>query len=234
MDDKYRNMFPKSADPCYVRGMSSLTLGGGIPSSDRQMPHIYCPSLRGLSVRVADAAFLMPRIDHNQTVKDAKGCGHWASTIAADPFGSNSAYFTALVAAGYVGVVNWPSSILLEGQTRQQMSTIPATPDTEYRYLANAQDFGLSTLGFILTPDHAAVALKLGLRNLVLHPGLLLDVDAAGVSMIRGALSSIVANVKAMEPTATVRLYTSDWHESILGLSDVTCDGLVCFEAARP
>ena len=214
--------------------MRSLTIGGGLPWADRQTPHIFCPSIRGLSARVADAAFLMPRIDHNRTVLDAEGCGHWAGAIAADPFGSNSAYFNALVAAGYSGVVNWPSSILLEGQTQQQMSTIPATPTTEYSYLANAKTFGLTTMGFILTPEHAAAALKLGLKDLVLHPGVLLGVDIAGGAMIRGALSAIVSKVKELESGVSVRLYTSDWHEHRLGLSHVNCDGYVHFEDAQP
>lgn len=213
--------------------MTDFTIGSAVPSLNAQRPHIYCPCLQGLSARLADAAILIPRMDNNQTIKDANGYGHWAATIAADPFGSNTAYFKALTTAGYKGVVNWPSAILLEGQTQQQMSTIPATPNAEYQYLAKAQTFGLQTLGFILTPDHAAAALQVGLDHLVLHPGVLLDVDKAGASMLRGALSAIITRIRSMNRQATVMLYTSDWHEQSLGLSEIACDGFVHFEGTQ-
>lgn len=194
--------------------------------------HIYCPSLFGLSARLADATLLMPRIDQNRCVRETKGHGHWAAAVTADPFGSTSAYFTALREAGYTGVVNWPSSILLEGHTQQQMSTIPATPPAEYAYLAMAQRNGLKTLGFILTPDHAFDALAAGVNNLILHPGILLDIDSAGARMIRRSLESIIGAIKRLNKDAKVFLYSSDWHEETIGLSDIACDGYVRFEEA--
>ncbi len=210
--------------------MKTITIGSAVPNPEMQRQHIYCPSLQGLSARLADASFLMPRIDQNQRVKETKGHGQWAAAIAADPFGSNTAHFRALKEAGYSGVTNWPSSILLEGQTQQAISTIPATPLAEYHYLANAQEAGLSTLAFFLTPDQAADALAAGLRSLVLHPGILLDVDEAGGAMIRGALGSIIASVKQISPEISVHVYTSQWHDQVIGLSQVTCDGFVRLE----
>lgn len=204
-----------------------MTIGSDRPNPTGETPHIYCPALHGLSTRLADAAFLMPRIDQNRHVKEADGHGHWAACIAADPFGSNAAYFARLLANGYSGVVNWPSSILLEGQTRQEFSTIPATPATEYAYLAKACDAGLQTRAFFLTPEQATEAKAAGLKDLILHPGILLDVDDAGSEMILRALSSIVATVKAQSPNVTVMIYTSDWHEELLQLSRLDCDGFV-------
>ncbi|MEP5153257.1 phosphoenolpyruvate hydrolase family protein [Planktotalea sp.] len=212
--------------------MSTFTISGKRADPDLKNQHIYCPSLQGLSARLADAAFLMPRMDQNRHVKNASGHGHWAAAIAADPFGSNSAFFNALRTAGYNGVVNWPSSILLEGDTQQQMSTIPATPSAEYQFLANAQDAGMQTMGFILTPDHAADALAAGIKTLILHPGILLDVDFAAKTMIRRALEAIIVGVKKAEPKARVYLYVSDWHERMIDLTDMTCDGFVRFEEA--
>lgn len=209
--------------------MEFMTLGSAKPEPDTMVQHIYCPSLQGLSARLADASFLMPRMDQNRSVKEAKGHGHWAGAIAADPFGSNSVYFNALIEAGYSGVVNWPSSILLEGRTQQQMSTIPASPAAEYAYLQKAHAFGLKTLGFILTPDHAAMALSAGIKNLVLHPGILFDVDDAGAKMMRRALETIIRSVKTRDKTASVYLYTSHWHDQTVGLSELVCDGFVRF-----
>lgn len=210
--------------------MNMFTIGSALPATGLKSNHIYCPSLRGLSAHLADAAFLIPRVDQNRIVKEANGHGHWAAAVAADPFGSNDAHFKTLKEMGYTGVVNWPSSILLEGRTQQQMSTIPATPATEYAYLAKAQENGLKTLGFILTPDHAIAALSAGIKDMVLHPGILLEFDAASTAMIRNALSSIINTVKRMDANASVRLYTSQWHDHAVGLYDVACDGFVRFE----
>jgi len=214
--------------------MDTITIGSATPALGLPHQHIYCPSLHGLSARLADATFLMPRIDQNKQVKETPGHGHWGAALAADPFGSNTAYLSALVEAGYSGVANWPSCILLEGQTQQQMTTIPATPASEYAYLAKAQQLGLQALGFFLTPDHAVEALTAGVKNLVLHPGILFDVDAASGSMIRGALEAIISSVKHSDAEATVRLYTSDWHDAAIGLSRVACDGFVRFEHSTP
>lgn len=207
-----------------------MTIGGAEPARDIQNRHIYCPSLGGLSARQADAAFLVPRMDQNHRVKGTVGHGHWAAAIAADPFGSNTAHFRALLEAGYTGVTNWPSSILLEGDTQQQMSAIPATPAAEYSYLAKAQDVGLDTIGFILTPDHSADALARGLKNLALHPGILLNVDADGATMICNSLRAIIAGIKRLDKDAKVHIYTSDWHDALFRLSDLECDGAIRFE----
>jgi len=210
--------------------MDLLTIGGAKPAPETQIRHIYCPSLVGLSARLADAAFLIPRMDQNKQATDNNGYGHWAATVAADPFGSTSSYFSALREANYTGVVNWPSSILLEGHTQQQMSTIPATPSAEYAYLAMAQRNGFETLGFILTPDHASAALAAGIKDLILHPGILLDVDSSGAHMIRRSLESIILAIKRLDKDAKIFLYTSDWHDETIGLSNIACDGFVRFE----
>lgn len=213
--------------------MENFTIGSSAPNPGIKGQHIYCPSLQGLSARLADATFLMPRIDQNQRVKETKGHGQWAAAIAADPFGSNSTHFRALIEAGYSGVVNWPSSILLEGQMQQAISTIPASPKAEYSYLAKAQAAGFDTLAFFLTPDQATEALAAGLKNLVLHPGILLDIDEAAGAMIRGALASMIASLKQTEPDVKVLVYTSNWHDSTTGLSQIACDGFVRFIEAQ-
>jgi len=210
--------------------MDFITLSSNAPSARAHGQHIYCPNLHGLSARLADASFLMPRMDQNQAVKDNSGHGQWAATIAADPFGSNNAYFNALRTAGYKGITNWPSAILLEGQTQQQMSTIPATPKSEYSYLATAQSMGLQTMGFILTPDHAVDALEAGISTLVLHPGILLDVDYDGAKLIRSSLSAIIAAIKRQDGAAKIYIYTSDWHDQNFDLASLRCDGFVRFQ----
>ena len=182
--------------------MTTMTIGSALPNPADDVQHIYCPALAGLSVRLADAAFLMPRIDQNRHVKEASGHGHWAACIAADPFGSNAAFFAGLRASGYTGVVNWPSSILLEGQTRQEFSSIPATPATEYAYLARARDAGLQTRAFFLTPEQATEAARMAdavvvgsaIVNRMAEPG----ADTEGVVDFVRSLSSAVRTARTV------------------------------------
>ena len=103
-----------------------IITGHDAPRTDG-LDTIFCPCLVGLTETQADLAFVMPRMDHNRVLRETPGHGRWAGVLASDPFGTEAAFHAALRAAGYRGVANWPSSILLEGTTRQSMSTIPAS-----------------------------------------------------------------------------------------------------------
>lgn len=191
---------------------------------------IYCPSLAGLTPAQADLAFVMPRMDHNRAVRENARQGDWAALLASDPFGSEAALLTQLRDVGYRGVTNWPSSILLDGGLRQAMSTIPASPEFEYAFLGRARDAGLETMAFFRSLEQARAALSAGLRQLVLHPGLL-EIDSTETGQrIAGSLTRLVDTIKNEAADATVFAYTSDWHEGLLRLSALPVDGHVWLE----
>ncbi|MEP3332363.1 phosphoenolpyruvate hydrolase family protein [Sedimentitalea sp.] len=204
--------------------------GTSDPDASRESV-IFCPSVFGLTAPQADLAFLMPRLDHNRTLRDAPCRGDWAAVLASDPFGSEIRAFRQLIAKGYRGVVNWPSSILLDGMIRQSMTTIPASPEFEYAYLVRAQAAGLETMAFFRSLEQARAALKAGLTQLVLHPGVLDIEDASAGKMLLGSLERLVETLKGDGSNPTILVYTSDWHERILGLSSLPVDGLVQLKA---
>ena len=202
------------------------------PSGDAgTAEQIYCPALYGLTARQADLAFLMPRLDHNRAVRETRRTANWAALLASDPFGSEDALFASLSGLGYTGILNWPSSILLDGAIRQSMSTIPASPQLEYEFLARAQKAGFETLAFFLSLAQARDALTAGLRRLVLHPGLFDKKGPANRDMVLGSLQRLIETIKADGKGIEILAYTSKWHEDLVPLSALDVDGLVWCEA---
>lgn len=207
--------------------MQHLILTGHDDTATSLAETIYCPCLVGLSEVQADLAFVMPRMDHNRALREAEGRGRWAAVLASDPFGSEATFLTALRAADYRGLANWPSSTLLEGATRQSMSTIPATPEFEYAYLARAAAAGFETLAFFVSLDQARQAIDAGLTRLVLHPGLRDAPDADSADIFRGALQSIIDAIRIEAPQVETFAYTSALHDRELGLFQLRADGFV-------
>ncbi|CAD0184649.1 hypothetical protein RUESEDTHA_01531 [Ruegeria sp. THAF57] len=211
--------------------MTTLTLTGAQSDNSTEANRIYCPTLNGLTVAQADLAFVMPRLDHNRAVRETPRQGDWAALLASDPFGSEVAMFSQLYALGYRGITNWPSSILLDGALRQSMSTIPASPEFEYAFLARAQQAGFRTLAFFISLAQGRGALKAGLKHLVLHPGLLEVETRESSALVLGSLQRIIDTIRTEAPDATIYAYTSDWHERSVPLSTLEVDGLVRCEA---
>lgn len=212
--------------------MTTLTLTGTQSAAPVADNRIYCPALNGLTAAQADLAFVMPRLDHNRAVRETPCNGGWAALLASDPFGSEAALFAQLYELGYRGITNWPSSILLDGSLRQSMSTIPASPEFEYDFLARAQRAGFRTLAFFISLAQARAALKTGLDHLVLHPGLLEVETAESGALVLGSLQRIIDTLRAEAPKVTIYAYTSDWHERSVPLGTLEVDGLVRCEAA--
>lgn len=212
--------------------MKNLTLTGA-PSPDPSLTdRIYCPALSGLTVSQADLAFVMPRLDHNRVLRETPRQGDWAAILANDPFGSEATMLSQLYELGYRGVTNWPSSILLDGTLRQSMSTIPASPEFEYAFLARTKSAGFETLAFFISLAQARAAVSAGLANLVLHPGLL-DVDSPeSGALVLGSLQRLIETIRDEAQQVSVFAYTSTWHEGMVPLSTLNVDGLIWCEGA--
>ena len=213
--------------------MYEIALAGRAGNHPANAPRLYCPSLIGLTASQADLAIVMPRIDHNRQLRETSCQGQWAAIMACDPFGSEEAFFRDLSALGYTGLANWPSTILLDGEIRRSMATIPATPEQEYAALARAKADGWNTLAFFRSLDLARAAISAGLNWLVLHPGLINPESVGSRDMITAALNRICIAIRNEAPNCKSYLYTSDWHDRAIMPEDLDVDGHVRLEAAQ-
>ncbi len=210
--------------------MIKMALTGSRTETPDQSNRIFCPALHGLTPPQTDLAFVMPRMDHNRQVRENHRQGDWAALLASDPFGSEATMFGRLHEIGYLGVTNWPSSILLDGTLRQSMSTIPASPEFEYDFLARAQEAGFQAMAFFLSLDQARAALRAGLTRLVLHPGILDVRSEESGAMVLGSLQRLIDAIRAEAKDVSILAYTSAWHEDSVPLGTLAVDGLVWLE----
>lgn len=211
--------------------MTSFCLTGkSVAKTTSDATTIFCPATHGLTAAQVDLTFLIPRLNHNGVVRDSQRWGEWAALLACDPFGTEALLFDALRAKGYLGVTNWPSSILLQGQAQQAMSTIPASADYEYAYLARAASAGFKTMAFFRSLSQAQLALARGIDCLIMHPGILEPNDAEACEYLQQQLQKRIKTIRAEAPDATILAYTSDWHEHFIALNELPVDGLVRLE----
>jgi predicted TIM-barrel enzyme len=208
---------PFIADYCwYSFSMKRFLLTGNPHSTSADGTVIYCPALAGLSGSQADLAIVMPRIDTNRALiveRDPEFEGY-AGVLTCDPFGTAASFLSRLADHGYQGVANWPSTIFFEGQTKHSMASIPATPELEYAWLANAQKSGFQTLAFFRSLEQGRAALNTGLRQLVLHPGLITQDERGPVELLTASLRELTDSLHRQAMDTEIFFYD---HESLSG-----------------
>lgn len=229
------NNLPIIADYCwYTFFMKRIQLTGNLHSISAGFAGIYCPALAGLSGTQADLAIVMPRIDNNRALfveRDTDFDGY-AGVLTCDPFGTAASFLRRLADHGYQGVANWPSTIFFEGQTKHSMASIPATPELEYAWLANAQKSGFQTLAFFRSLEQGRAALNAGLRQLVLHPGLVTQNDRGPVELLTASLRELSERLHRQATDTKIFFYD---HESLSGSisgEDIGVEGVISYRAS--
>lgn len=210
--------------------MKDILLTGSKAKNNPSSNLIYCPSLEGLTSTQADLAYVMPRVNHNQAVREAGKQGDWAAVLACDPFGSHSTLFKEILDLGYKGIANWPSSILVDGSMRQWISTIPVSPELEYDFLIQAERTGLDSLAFFCSLDQARLALDKGLRKLVLHPGIIDVENQVSGQALHRSLINMIKSIRYEEPEIAIYAYTSQSHQQVLNVDELGADGTIYYE----
>lgn len=212
--------------------MTDFHLTGAMGSKAVGGKRIYCPAISGLSGRLADLAIVMPRIDNNRALCADTGSetGSFAGVLACDPFGTPSSFLRRLRDHGYSGVANWPSAILFEGQTKHWMASIPATPELEYAWLANAQKEGFETLAFFRSLEQGQGALDAGLRQLVLHPGLVPKDEMGPRKLLIASLRGLIEKLGRKEPKANILMYDHVGLGGTITAQDLNAQGVVSYE----
>ncbi len=195
--------------------------------------HIYCPTLHGLNGRQADLAMVMPRLDNNRALFDTRPTegSSYAGVLTCDPFGTADSFLRRLADHGYVGVSNWPSAILFQGHTKRMMASMPATPELEYAWLAGAQRHGFQSLAFFRSLEQGRAALSAGLRQLVLHPGLIPQTTGGPPDLLIASLRDLIEKLRHQVGDVDILLYEHVGLNEAVQATDVGADGAVTFMA---
>lgn len=206
----------------------------GVPtSSPEQETRIYCPTLQGLTGRQSDLAMVMPRVDNNRALLDPNASkeASYAGVLTCDPFGTADSFLHRLAEHGYIGVSNWPSSILFQGQIKLLMASMPATPELEYTWLAGAQRNGFQTLAFFRSLEQGRAALRAGLRKLVLHPGLIAQTKGGPPNQLIASLHGLIEKLHRQAGDVEILLYEHVSLGKVTQAENVGADGVVTYLA---
>lgn len=173
---------------------------------------IFCPILSSFTAVQADCAAMIPSGDANSLLQTQLAhikTDHdlTVGVFCSDPFLNPDLLFEELYDKGVRQVINWPSLILLDHNTKQAMQSIGLEASSEYEYLATAQEKGLKAFAMISSLNQAKKAIASGLTSLVVHPGFQLKRSAETINSLNEALVKLVENIVEIDPTLEIYLY---------------------------
>ncbi|SMP35443.1 Phosphoenolpyruvate hydrolase-like [Shimia sagamensis] len=176
---------------------------------------------------------VMPRLDNNRALFDIRPVERvsYAGVLTCDPFGTADNFLRRLADHGYVGVSNWPSAILFQGHTKRMMASMPATPELEYAWLAGAQRHGFQSLAFFRSLEQGRAALSAGLRQLVLHPGLIPQTTGGPPDLLIASLGDLIEKLRHQVDGVEILLYEHVGLNEAVQATDVGADGALIFKA---
>ena len=147
---------------------------------------VFLPALDGFPPRLWHLVALLPVLDINGALRAALAAGRpfraappIAGLFACDPFLRLADLAAALRRAGIMTVVNYPSVQLLEGETAAALATVGYRAEAEFRLLQRLAAEGFTPVACATTRRAADAALGLGLRRILLHPGIAPPADPA-------------------------------------------------------
>ncbi|CAL5870896.1 uncharacterized protein PFLUO_LOCUS5137 [Penicillium psychrofluorescens] len=125
-------------------------------------------------------AGLMPYSDANQVVVEmasevlpvVEDTPVLAGVCGTDPFRSMANFLPELQKLGFVGVQNFPTVGLIDGQFRQNLEETGMGYDREVEMIATAHRLGLVTTPYVFGPDDAVQMARAGADVIVAHAGL--------------------------------------------------------------
>lgn len=148
---------------------------------------VWLPALLPFAPRFWRLAVNLPVLDVNGTLAAAlaarrpfRVAAPVAGVFACDPFLRVRDLRAALGRAGIREVVNYPTVQLHDGESAATLAALGMRAEDEFRILLALAEGGLSPIACATSPGAAARALAMGLRRVLLHPGLAPRVDPAG------------------------------------------------------
>lgn len=140
---------------------------------------IWLPALAPFPPHLWPLVSLLPVLDINGALAAALAAQRpfrtappIAGIFACDPFLRPADLAAGLHRAGIRAVVNAPSIQLFDGETGAELGSVGYRAEAEFRLLLRLAEQGLEPIACVTSRTAADLALSLGLRRLLLHPGL--------------------------------------------------------------
>jgi predicted TIM-barrel enzyme len=153
----------------------------------RRARAVFVPALAPFVPRLWPLVGLLPILDFNGALLAAlaarrpfRAAPPVAAVFVCDPFLRVADLAAALKRAGIAAVVNHPSVQVFEGETAAALAAVGYRAEAEFRVLRQLAEAGLAPIAAAASRSAADAALALGLRRILLHPGLAASADPAG------------------------------------------------------
>ncbi len=192
----------------------------GLDPPERQRS-LYLPALATFPPETWPLVALLPVLDINGALRAAleaqrpfRSAPPAVGIFACDPFLRLADMAALLRRAGVTTVVNYPTVELFEGETAAALAAVGYRAEAEFRLLLRFAELGFGVIACAASRRAVDAALDLGLRRVLLHPGLAVPeqpaawwAERAGHVAIEGgeALAWDVP-VQASRPSRRIRL----------------------------
>jgi predicted TIM-barrel enzyme len=171
---------PRAAD---LQPRADLT---GLRAEDRARS-VFIPALASFPPATWTLAAHLPVLDVNGALAQAlDGARGWrdappvAGIFACDPFLRLPDLAALLGRAGIREVVNYPTVQVFEGETAAALASVGYRAEAEFRLLLRLAERGFAPIACATSREAADAALGLGLRRVLLHPGVTPPADPSG------------------------------------------------------
>jgi hypothetical protein len=145
----------------------------------RRAQSIWLPALAPFPAPLWPLVSLLPVLDINGALAAAleglrpfRAAPPIAGVFACDPFLRPADLAARLHRVGIREVVNAPTIQLFDGETAAELGSVGYRAEAEFRLLLRLAGLGLEPLACVTSRAAADLALGLGLRRFLLHPGL--------------------------------------------------------------
>ncbi|MBX9752542.1 MAG: phosphoenolpyruvate hydrolase family protein [Roseococcus sp.] len=145
----------------------------------RRAQSIWLPALAPFPPHLWPLVALLPVLDINGALAAAleaqrpfRTAPPIAGIFACDPFLRPTDLAAGLHRVGIRAVVNAPTIQLFDGETAAELGSVGYRAEAEFRVLLRLAERGLEPIACVTSRAAADLALGLGLRRFLLHPGL--------------------------------------------------------------
>jgi hypothetical protein len=161
-----------------VRTLTPRATLAGLAGAAR-LDTVFLPALAPFAPTQWPLVGLLPVLDINGTLLAAlaarrrfRAAPPIAGVFASDPFLRAADLAEALLRAGIAEAVNYPTIQFFGSETAAAFASVGYRAEAEFRLLARLAERGLAPIACAASRAAADAALALGLRRVLLHPGL--------------------------------------------------------------